>query len=83
MLPAVVSGIVARNLPVRLLAIFTQSPVTVPEVFSNVYSAPFPSSLLKWLMDHLRKARYRSLSRRTAVTKKSHSVCRVRYRKLG
>ena len=32
---------------------------------------PIPFSLLKWLMDHLRKARYRSLSRRTAVTKKS------------
>ena len=44
---------------------------------------PIPLSLLKWLMDHLRKARYRSLSRRTAVTKKSHSVCRVRYCKLG
>ena len=48
MLPAIVPGIVTGNAPGSWLV----NPVTVPEVFANVNSAPFTLSLvLKWRMD--------------------------------
>ena len=36
-----------------VLAIFSQSPVTVPEVFSKVYYAQSPSRSLRWFADSL------------------------------
>ena len=41
MRPAIVSGIVIEDAPVSYSPIFSQSLVTVPEVFMNVKSAKF------------------------------------------
>ena len=43
MRPAIVSGIVIRDPPVSYWPVFSQSLVTVPEVFMKVKSEKFPS----------------------------------------
>ena len=46
MRPAIVSGIVTWDLPVSYWPIFSLFLVTVPEVFSTVNSAQFPTRFL-------------------------------------
>ena len=45
MRPAIVSGIVTGDAPVSYWPIFSLSPVIVPEVFTKVKLAKFPSFL--------------------------------------
>ena len=48
MIPAVVSGIVTGEAPVRYWPIFSLSVVTVPEDFAKNNLVPVSLSFLKW-----------------------------------